>query len=132
MGLNWRLLLTALLLLAGDVPGPVTCPCSVCWRPVKCNQRALQCDCCQLWVHCTCSGVSNQEYCYFQELEVFSWCCPRCLVEQLPFHDCSVMSMSDSDFSCAGSDLSLCYPLKAGTFHIAHLNCHSYLIKMTF
>ena len=43
----WIFLLV--LLLSCDVelnPGPVRFPCSVCYKPVRVDQRALQCDVC--------------------------------------------------------------------------------------
>ena len=46
-----------LLLLAGDVelnPGPVRFPCTVCQKPVKCNQRGIQCSICDNWTHAKC------------------------------------------------------------------------------
>ena len=38
-------------------PGPIRFPCTVCYRPVKYNDRALLCDMCKHWICCRC-GVS--------------------------------------------------------------------------
>ena len=79
-----------LILLAGDVevnPGPRNWkyPRGVCAKPVKSNQRGVQCEVCTLWLHTRCIGVSNEEYAELQG-SVDPWCC---LKEALPFHNTS-------------------------------------------
>ena len=93
--------LLSLLPLSGDVelnPGPVRHPCRICDRPVKCNQRGVQCECCYYWLHTKCMHLSNEEYdllCQSDE----AWCCPDCLKQALPYyHDCSHIS-SGSTFT---------------------------------
>ena len=79
-----------LLLLCCDVsvnPGPVRYPCTVCSKCVRSNQRALQCDMCQLWSHLTCVGVDRDFYAELQEKSEFSWQCPSCLFSVLPSND---------------------------------------------
>ncbi len=49
----------------------------------------LLCDCCDLWTH---ANVSSIEYKEFVLSQSFHWMCPRCLLSQLPFHDCSILS----------------------------------------
>ena len=49
-------LLTAscLIILAGDVsknPSPVSDPCAICSKGCRRNQKAIQCDNCDLWFH---------------------------------------------------------------------------------
>ena len=100
------LLTTVLLLLAGDVevnPGPRTWkyPCGVCAKPVKRNQRGVQCDVCLSWLHTRCIGVSNEEYGELQ-LSDDPWCCKRCLKEAMPFHD---VSSSDSVFNASADSI---------------------------
>lgn len=54
-----------LLKTCGDInpnPGPTKHPCTCCGKPCKSNQRALQCDECNLWSHAKCSYISNNEY----------------------------------------------------------------------
>ena len=84
--------LNCLLFLAGDIalnPGPARFPCTVCTRPVRINQRGIECDACYGWTHASCSGVSmdfyNQmeaqvEFCGIVHHVCF-WNCP-CLMYQ--------------------------------------------------
>ena len=79
----WPVLWTFLLLLqlSNDIklnPGPVRFPCSVCLKPVRTNQRALQCDACAFWCHCICCGVDGQQYVIYQNAEVFNWLYQKC------------------------------------------------------
>ena len=109
----WSTLRTWLLvlLLSNGVqsnPGPVRFPCSVCFKPVCVNQRALQCDVCAYWCHCVCCGVDQRRYATFQNAEEFNWLYPKCVADEMPFHDCSFLSSrgtSDgcSSFSSSGS-----------------------------
>lgn len=69
-----------LLLLSGDVslnPGPVKFPCGTCEKGVRRNQRAIQCDDCNLWFHLKCIDLLLTEY----ELlgnSTDSWFCKKC------------------------------------------------------
>lgn len=50
--------------LAGDIqanPGPVRFPCRRCDRPVKCNQKGIQCDVCYDWLHVRCINMSESQ-----------------------------------------------------------------------
>ena len=72
LGIRAGLLLLILLVIGGiePNPGPVTrnwkYPCGTCQKPVKNNQRGLQCDSCGLWSHLNCLPdaihVTLQEY----------------------------------------------------------------------
>ena len=53
------------ILLSGDIhynPGPVKHPCTDCNKPVKSNQKAIQCDFCDLWIHLKCTKLTVSEY----------------------------------------------------------------------
>ena len=69
-----------LLLLSGDVslnPGPVQFPCGTCEKGVRRNQRAIQCDDCNLWFHLKYIDLPLTEY----ELlgnSTDSWFCKKC------------------------------------------------------
>ena len=95
-----------LLLLSGDValnPGPGAgpriwkYPCGTCQKPVKSNQRGLQCDSCGLWSHLNCLPdaihVTLHEYDKLSSVDE-NWYCYRC---QLP-------AFSDSFFSITTDD----------------------------
>ena len=76
-----------LLILSGDIslnPGPFKYPCSVCGKCVRSNQKALECDGCQLWAHIKCVGVSNTVYNELDAKSRFSWHCPTFLFSELP------------------------------------------------
>ena len=128
-----------LILVCGDValnPGPAKYPCTVCTLAVRSNQRALLCDNCNLWIHCTCCGVGKAQYCSYQQQEDFSWMCPSCLTAHMPFHDCSVLSFTDN-FDCSNSSfhedfyVSIDSPTSTHSFlRLAHLNCRSLLCKL--
>lgn len=63
--LLYMISLLILLLLGGDIqlnPGPVSYPCSVCLKPVRSNQAAIQYDGCFQWMHCCCSSTSVTQY----------------------------------------------------------------------
>ena len=95
-------LLTFLLMVAGDVecnPGPALpkrkpvykFPCGVCEKPVKCNQKGIQCDeiNCQKWHHTKCIDMNDVSYRQFQTNEDLTWLCNLC---ETPF------TFSDSFF----------------------------------
>ena len=37
-------------------------PCSLCHKQVIENQKGIQCNNCENWVHAKCSGTTNKEY----------------------------------------------------------------------
>ena len=59
-------LVLSLLLLSGNVelnPGPhYKHPCGSCTKPVKTNQRGVQCDICDIWYHTRCMLMSPEMY----------------------------------------------------------------------
>ena len=68
-------------------------PCSICYKAVRNNQGAVQCDSCDLWVHNKCNGTTDKEY----ELlklsdETQSWECIVCMLSKnlvtVPFTLC--------------------------------------------
>ena len=111
----WTFFLVLLLSFNVELnPGPVCFLCSVCYKPVRVNQQALQCDLCTYWCHRVCCDVDVHTHADFQSAVVFSWTCPRCIAGVMPFHDCSVLSCSSSDTSeaitvsqCESIDFSL-------------------------
>ena len=54
-----------LLFLCGDIklnPGPVKYPCGKCSKPVKSNQKGIQCDFCDYWYHTRCLNIDSITY----------------------------------------------------------------------
>ena len=54
-----------LILISGDIaenPGPVTIPHAKCERPVRSNQRVIQCEDYVFWHHIKCTEMSESEY----------------------------------------------------------------------
>ena len=75
-----------ILLMCGDVetnPGPVRFPCGVCEKPVATNQRAMQCDSCDSWVHIKCDRMSTAEYNLFAKHQWLAWECWKCNMPNL-------------------------------------------------
>ena len=74
-------LLLNLLLLCGDInlhPGPQwKYPCGTCCRPVKVNQRRIQCDSCDRWYHTKCCLLDDKIYNILAGSSC-SWICPPC------------------------------------------------------
>ena len=69
-------------------------------------------------------------YVLFQNSEVLSWTCPKCIADVMPFHDCSFLNSSGSEVSdsmsqCGSIDLP-CLSSPAG-LRVAILNCRSLL-----
>ncbi len=94
-----------LLLTCGDVhpcPGPKTpnykYPCGICFKPVKCNQKGILCDMCNLWHHIKCINMPVTEYFRLAENEEEPWECPNC---QFPYR------FSDSFFNASVDDISV-------------------------
>jgi hypothetical protein len=73
-------LLLAIIQQAGDLelnPGLVKFPCGECAKPVRWNQRAVQCDGCDKWIHIKCMGMGPEVYTGLQT-ESASWICCGC------------------------------------------------------
>ena len=60
-------------------------PCSICRKPVLVNQKAIQCDTCNLWCHIKCDGTTLGHYntLMLYENQIEYW---NCLVCRLKFH----------------------------------------------
>ena len=76
-------------------PKPRSCikyPCGICSKSVKKNQKAIQCDSCDLWVHTACNGVSDTNY-ENLKTDPDPWFCLVCSLKynlnNVPFTRCS-------------------------------------------
>ena len=91
------------LLLSGDIhcnPGPIRNRCGVdtCGKPVKCNQRRLNCSSCLLWFHVKCLNLSDEEY---QVKSNIYWNCDSCNLPAPSIYpcgawDCGVLVKDDN------------------------------------
>ena len=79
--------------VCGDIevnPGPVKDPCGKCSRPVKCNQRSLLCEDCNLYWHQKCIPDMTVTQYTLLITSTIDWICPGCtLAASLPFASCS-------------------------------------------
>ncbi len=74
-------ILLSILLLSGDIqlnPGPNwKYPCGACTKPVKINQKGVQCDGCDFWYHTKCCSMSDEIYNTMVNTS-FVWLCVNC------------------------------------------------------
>jgi hypothetical protein len=103
-------LMVYLLLIAGDVehnPGPARpkrkpptykFPCGECAKPVKSNQKGIQCDelDCQKWYHTKCIKMNESIYDQHQLNENLNWTCNQC---EIPFAFSESFFEKDGDIS---------------------------------
>ena len=132
-------IMDCLLLLAGDValnPGPSCYPCTVCACSVGSNQRALCCDMCQRWTHATCGGVSAEQYSELAYQGEFPWCCPSCLLLELPFEIMSAIKEKQrakraAERSGGSESVALYKQLKNKLKTTAKLHCLQVLLQQS-
>ena len=131
------------LLLAGDIeenPGPrFKYPCTLCSKPVKCNQMGICCDSCDLWTHAKCCGMKVDEY---NAVSKVDWYCRQCLMRELPFSNSSVIEddcvFDASDVSEVNGYQDACFGVtntfgglsKNGDLVFCHINIRSLLSKL--
>ena len=88
--------LLGFLILCGDIasnPGPkFQHPCGLCSKAVRSNQRAVQCDSCDVWYHVKCMQMSTHVY----EALANSSCIWECVVCGLPNFSSSLFESSHS------------------------------------
>ena len=122
-----RTLIQILLLISGQIspnPGPVRFPCKVCSKPVKSNQKALQCDTCMYWLHTKCIGVSAGTYAELQQ-STDLWHCSACLQVPTQSPTPSVSSESGSD----NPDNSQVHPAPDSSSHLKVLQLNFNSLK---
>ena len=74
---------TIILLIGGDIaqnPGPVKYPCGQCTKPVRKNQRGIECDDCNYWFHVKCISMPINEYNELSKSTDY-WFCKRCFLQ---------------------------------------------------
>ena len=53
-------------------------PCCQCKKPVKSNQKGLECDACKKWVHFKCTDLTETQYDFLGINEDFPFYCLNC------------------------------------------------------
>ena len=85
-------------------------PCLNCTKPVKTNQKGLECNICTKWVHFKCTELNELQYDYLeQNLDVPFYCLgckPRLLYSDLIFENTDFYSDTDQNDSSLSSDFS--------------------------
>lgn len=78
---NSGLLFLSILLLSGDIqpnPGPNwRYPSGACTKPVKVNQKGVQCDVCDHWYHTKCCSMGDETYNTLANTP-YVWLCVNC------------------------------------------------------
>ena len=73
-------------------------PCGICYKSVKSNHKAVQCDACDLWVHIGCNGTSEDEYELLKNCDD-PWVCLVCNLrinlDRVPFTKCDNTELSN-------------------------------------
>ena len=79
-------------------------PCSICYKVVLANQRAIQCDACSLWCHIKCDGTNLESYKNIMDNMEITWKCLVCKIkfqhENIPFtlyDDTELLNISNSE-----------------------------------
>ena len=120
------------LLLCGDVetnPGPVCkFPCAKCEKPVKSNQKGIQCDGCDRWFHIKCGHLPSDIYSKLSNSND-PWFCSTCCLPPLsdsffnsPSHSLSPLSNSSKISDCSDN---LTLPNRPSGTQIVHINIRS-------
>ena len=125
-------MMASLVLICGDVnpnPGPTADPCGICLKGCRKNQRAVQCDECDIWYHAKCIHMGRNE---FDDVcrPSAAWSCSKCLfplLQEMDFQDTAYIS-STQDYADQ-SDVQSSVYLKRG-MKIAHLNINRLLNKV--
>ena len=65
---------------------PPRFPCSICYKNVNANHRAVFCDACKYWVHCGCNYLTKHDYDRLKkEDESINWFCLSCIKDNIPY-----------------------------------------------
>ena len=63
----------------------VAFPCSICYKNVSENARAIFCECCNLWSHTKCNKIDSKDYKNYQTDRKRSFYCMKCNEKIIPF-----------------------------------------------
>lgn len=105
----------------------------MCGKSVHSNQRALQCDECQLWSHASCVHITDGLYRELQVQAQFSWHCPSCFFAALPTKEVSDCSTQSPIKSCDFDSIPLTVDVLEESFfgiRVIHHNVQGLHSKM--
>ena len=52
--------------------------CGSCGKLVSDNENAIQCEICDIWVHCKCRSISEEVYKVMKDMNNLNWYCDTC------------------------------------------------------
>ena len=77
-------------------------PCGICSKTVKGNQKAIQCDFCDLWIHTRCNDILDVEYENLKH-DVENWkclvCCLKYNLDNIPYTRCDSTELNNINIS---------------------------------
>jgi hypothetical protein len=118
---------TLLILISGDIaenPGPIKFPCGSCAKPVKKNQKGIQCEDCLFWHHIKCINLPVTDYITLSESSD-SWYCSRCILpECTDSYLEKSLNESDIDKSADSDDYHPCDNLSTSDVSIPETHGH--------
>ena len=89
-------------------------PCIECKKPVKTNQKGLQCNICTKWVHFRCTDLSEDQYLFLETNENLPFYCLICKLRALYadgiFNDANLSVNLDqnlNDSTCSNDSFSV-------------------------
>ena len=110
-------------------PGPTADPCGICLKGCRKNQRAVQCDGCDIWYHAKCIHVGKNMF-YDVWRPAAAWSCSKCLFPLLQEMDFQYTAyISSTQHYADQSDVQSAVYLKRG-MKIARLNTNRLLSKV--
>ena len=84
-------------------------PCRICVKNVHDNDKAVQCDLCELWIHIKCNNLNYLDCKYLQNCDEF-WYCMECCSTGFPFNSCCTSTDSDNiQWKDVGTDHKIAY-----------------------
>ena len=72
-------------------------PCRVCTLEVEDDDKSVQCDLCDRWIHIKCAEINHQKY-EKLEKDTLAWYCADCMTE-IPFSPLSNKDFKDFLYS---------------------------------
>ena len=96
-------------------------PCTQCNKPVKTNQKGLQCNDCLMWVHVKCTDLTETQYDFLEQNENVPFFCLKC--KPRPFHSELIFENTTVSYS----DTSLNDSSSSYNFSSAHSSDFEYV-----